>query len=42
MYKIIAKAPVLIPRALAGDPFAIAMLAAAGITIGYKAVKEML
>lgn len=42
MGKIISKTPILIPRAMEGDSYAIALLAAAGIEIGYKAVKEML
>ena len=39
MEKIISRAPILIPRALAGDPVAIALLAAAGISIGVKAIR---
>lgn len=38
--KVAARASILIPRALAGDPVAIALLAMAGITIVAKAVKE--
>ena len=40
MEKIIARAPELIPRAMAGDPFAIAMLAAAGVFVIANAIKE--
>ena len=40
MEKIIAYAPILITRALAGDPTAIALLAAAGISIGAKVIKD--
>lgn len=32
LYKIVPQIPVLIPRALAGDPTAIVLLAAAGVT----------
>ena len=38
--KIAAKLPVLIPRALAGDPTAIALLAAAGISAAAYYIKE--
>lgn len=38
--KIIAKLPLLIPRAMAGDPYAIAMLALAGIVAGGEYLKH--
>ena len=37
--KIAPKLPVLIPRALAGDPTAIALLAVAGISAAHMAVQ---
>lgn len=40
MEKIIARAPELITRAMAGDPVAIGLLAIAGIGIVGKAIKE--
>ncbi len=42
MEKIIAHAPKLIPRALAGDPVAIAILASVGIAAIVHAIKENL
>ena len=39
-YKIIGRLPILIPRARAGDPSAIAMLAAAGIMTVSIAMKD--
>ena len=38
--KIASKLPVLIPRALAGDPSAIALLAAAAISAAAYYIKE--
>ena len=38
--KILARLPILIPRALAGDPSAIALLALAGIVAGSEYLKH--
>lgn len=40
MEKIIARLPELLPRALAGDPAAIGLLALLGISMAGKALKD--
>jgi len=40
MEKLIARTPLLITKAMAGDPVAIALLAAAGLYAGYKCITE--
>lgn len=42
LMKLAAKLPTLIPRALAGDPTAIATIAAAGLMAAFITLKEKL
>lgn len=42
LMKLAAKLPTLIPRALAGDPTAIAAIAAAGLMAAFLTLKEQL
>ena len=42
LMKLAAKLPTLLPRALAGDPTALAAIAAAGLMAAFLALKEKL
>ena len=42
LIKFSSKLPILLPRALAGDPTALAAIAALGLTAAFLAVKEKL
>ena len=42
LMKLAARIPMLIPRALAGDPTAIATIAGAGLLAAFLALKEKL